>query len=87
MKLKKLKIFWNKMGSMGCKCSSLNAPGTENPLSHSILKMEYLMGPRSLETKEGVVRSQIQINAKDQDEDFPNDAAVAGVASVSSKVP
>ena len=40
-----------------------------------------------LETKEVVVRNQIQINAKDQDEDFPNDAAVAGVASVSSKVP
>ena len=40
MKLKKLKIFWNKMGSMGCKWSSLNAPGTENPLSHSILKLD-----------------------------------------------
>ena len=75
------------MGSIDCKWFCLNAPGTENPLSHSILKMEYLMGPRSLVTKEGVVRSQIQINAKDQDEDFPNDAAVAGVASVRNKVP
>ena len=35
MKVKKLKIFWNKMGSMGCKWSSLNAPGTESSLSHS----------------------------------------------------
>ena len=25
---------------MGCKCSSLNAPGTETPLSHSILKLD-----------------------------------------------
>ena len=40
MKMKKLKIFWNKTGSMGCKWSSLNAPGTENPLSHSILKLD-----------------------------------------------
>ena len=28
------------MGIMGCKRSSLNAPGTENPLSHSILKLD-----------------------------------------------
>ena len=29
-----------EMGSMGWKGSSLNAPGTENPLSHSILKLD-----------------------------------------------
>ena len=40
MKVKKLKILWNKMGSMGSKWSSLNTPGTENPLSHSILKLD-----------------------------------------------
>ena len=40
MKVKKLKIFWNKMGSMGCKWPSLNAPGIENPLPHSILKLD-----------------------------------------------
>ena len=40
MKVKKLKNFWNKMGSMGCKWSSLNAPGTRHPLSHSILKLD-----------------------------------------------
>ena len=40
MKVKKLKIFWNKMGSMGCKGSSLNTPGTENSLCHSILKLD-----------------------------------------------
>ena len=40
MKVKKLKIFWSKMGSMGCKWFSLNAPGTENPFSHSILKLD-----------------------------------------------
>ena len=39
MKVKKLKIFWNKMGSMDCKWSSLNAPGTQTPLSHPILKL------------------------------------------------
>ena len=36
MKVKKLKIFQNKRGLMGCKWSSLNAPSTENPLSHSL---------------------------------------------------
>ena len=39
MKVKKLKIFWNKMGSMDCKWSSLNAPGTQTPLPHPILKL------------------------------------------------
>ena len=39
MKMKKMKILRNKMGSMGCKWSSLNSPGTENTLSHSILKL------------------------------------------------
>ena len=45
MKLKKLKIFRNKMSSMGCKWSSLNAPGTVNPLSHSILKLDESLLP------------------------------------------
>ena len=40
MKVKKLKIFQDKMGSMGCKWSSLNAPGTQSPLSHPILKLD-----------------------------------------------
>ena len=39
MKVKKLKIFSDKMGSKGCKWSSLNASGTETPLSHPILKL------------------------------------------------
>ena len=34
MKVKKLKKIQNKMGLKGCKWSSLNAPGTETPLSH-----------------------------------------------------
>ena len=50
MKVQKLKIFWNKMSSKGCKWSSLNGPGTENPLSHSILKLaefpSSIIGPR-----------------------------------------
>ena len=39
MKIEKLKKYGNKSGSMGCKLSSLNAPGIENPLSHSLLKL------------------------------------------------
>ena len=34
MKVKKLKTFLSKGGLMGCKWSSLNTPGTGNPLSH-----------------------------------------------------
>ena len=45
MKLIKLNIFWNKMGSMGCKWSSLNATGTETPLSHSLLGLEEFPFP------------------------------------------
>ena len=40
MKVKKLKIFQHKMGSMSCIWSSLNVPGTETPLSHPILKLD-----------------------------------------------
>ena len=36
MKVKKLEIFWNKISSTGSKWSSLNAPSTETPVSHSI---------------------------------------------------
>ena len=40
MKVKKLENVLNKRGLKGCKWSSLNAPGTENPLSHSIMKLD-----------------------------------------------
>ena len=43
--VKKLKIFQNKRGLMGCKWSSLNAPGTENPLSHPLLGLEEFHFP------------------------------------------
>ena len=39
MKVKKLEIFQNKIGSMGCKLSSLKAPGTETPLSGPFLEL------------------------------------------------
>ena len=45
MKVKKLQKFGNKSGLMGCKCSSLNASGTENPLSHLLLGSEKLPFP------------------------------------------
>ena len=35
MRVKELENVQNKSGLKGCKWSSLNAPGTENPLSHS----------------------------------------------------
>ena len=38
-KVKKWEIFQNKMGLMGCKWSSLNAPGTETPQSHPYLEL------------------------------------------------
>ena len=40
MKVKKLKFYGNKSGLKGCKWSSLNAPGTENTLYHSLLRLE-----------------------------------------------
>ena len=40
MKVDKLENYQNKSGSTGCKWSSLNAPGTGNPLSHSVLKLD-----------------------------------------------
>ena len=39
MKVEKMENFHFKRGLMGCKWSSMNAPGTENPLSHPILEL------------------------------------------------
>ena len=39
MKVKKLEKFCNKSGLKACKWSSLNAQGTQTPLSHPILKL------------------------------------------------
>ena len=39
MKVKQLENFQDKSGSKGCKCSRLNGPGTQIPLSHPILKL------------------------------------------------
>ena len=39
MKVKKMKIFLNKMGLKGCKWSSLNAPGPQTHPSRPILEL------------------------------------------------
>ena len=54
MKVKELEKFQNKMGLKGCKWSSLNAPGTENSLSHPILKLDEF--PFSHYWPSGVIR-------------------------------
>ena len=40
MKVEKLKNFYIKIGLMGCKWSSLIAPGTGNPSSHLVLGLD-----------------------------------------------
>ena len=45
IKVKKFENCQNKSGSTGCKWSSLNARGTENPLSHPILRLEEFPFP------------------------------------------
>ena len=45
MKVKNLENFRNKSGLNKCKWSSLNAPGTETPLSHPILKLAEIPFP------------------------------------------
>ena len=40
MKVKRLKIFLDKMGSKDFKWSSLNAQGTKSPMYHPILKLD-----------------------------------------------
>ena len=45
IKVKKVENFRNKMGLMGCKCSSLNAPGNENPLSHPLSGLDEFPFP------------------------------------------
>ena len=41
MKVQQIGNCQNKMGLKGCKWSSLNAPGTQTPLSHSVLEMDF----------------------------------------------
>ena len=40
IKMREIENCQNKMGLKGCKWSSLNAPGTHTPLSHSILELD-----------------------------------------------
>ena len=47
MKVKKMENFQNKRGLKGCKWSSLNVPGTENPLSHPLLEFSFQLRPAS----------------------------------------
>ena len=42
IKVQQMENFKNKMGLKGCKWSSLNAPGTQTPLSHSLLELANL---------------------------------------------
>ena len=42
IKMKQIENSQNNMGLKGCKCSSLNVPGTQTPLSHSVLELENL---------------------------------------------
>ena len=37
IKMRKLEVFWNQISSTGCKWSSLDAPGTDSPVSHPFL--------------------------------------------------
>ena len=45
MKVKKFENVLSKSGSTGCNWSSLIAPGTENHLSHPILKLDEFHFP------------------------------------------
>ena len=45
MKVKKFRKYQYKIGWMGCKWSGLNAPDTENPLSHSGLEFREFPFP------------------------------------------
>ena len=45
MKMKKMETYQDKSGSTGYKWSSLIAPGTGNPLSHSVLGLEEFPFP------------------------------------------
>ena len=54
MKIKKMEIFWNKISSTVCKWSSLNAPGTETPVSQPLLSESLFSYPAPLS---GVIRN------------------------------
>ena len=45
MKVEKMENFQNKRCLMGCKWSGLNAPGTETPLCHPILRLDEFPFP------------------------------------------
>ena len=45
MKMKKSENFQNKSGLKGCKWSSLNTPGTENPLSYALMGLDNFPFP------------------------------------------
>ena len=48
MKGKEVSFFWGKISSTGRKWSSLNDPGTETPVSHSLLEESLFSFPAPL---------------------------------------
>ena len=62
MKVRNLENSQNKRGLKGCKWSSLNAPGTQTPLSHSVLK--FAKWPFSIIGSLGVIRNGPQYDSE-----------------------
>ena len=46
IKFRKVEIFWNKISLTDCKWSSLQAPGTETPVSHSSISFGRFLEAR-----------------------------------------
>ena len=42
IKVRKRNFFWMKISSTDCKLSSLNAPGSETPVSHPVLENSFI---------------------------------------------
>ena len=62
MKVKKFENVQSESGSMGCKWSNLNPPGTETPLSHPYWKLQEF--PFSHNWPSGVIRMGSQYESE-----------------------
>ena len=88
MKVKKLEISRYIMGSKSCTWSSLNAPGTETPLSHSILRLDDFPVPSSTDTEFGggcPEKLVCFVMSKDPEERTPSEADLAKELSDASQ--
>ena len=84
MNVENFENYQNKSGSKGCQWSRLNAPGTQTPLSHPILKLGQFPFPIIGPLGQYELASQYE---SEKDGKFPEQKGLEGMQMVQYECP